>query len=258
MSSSARRSLHILETIGRSPRPIGVTEIARAMRLPAGTVFRSLDALLRAGLVARYQASSRYVIGSTVERLRRSLLARFRMREAVLPYLHQLASVSGETASLHVRLGWYGLRVASALGTGEVANAPVLGETYPLDDHFAGKAILASLSAAELARYRSWCAVQGRSGGDSDGAFADIRRGGYATGERDSAGQTPIAFPVIWASGWLAAIAIEGPVFALGGTKAAELTEWRAIAAHIESLARTQGAIFGNPFPALDPDSFVL
>src|SRR3954463_2329107 len=116
------------------------------MQLPPGTVFRGLDALAKHGFVARYQASSRYVIGSTVERLRRSLLARFRMREAVLPYLHQLASVSGETASLHVRLGWYGLRVASALGTGEVASTPALGQTYALGGHFAGKAILALLS----------------------------------------------------------------------------------------------------------------
>src|SRR5690348_11071491 len=170
MSSSARRSLQILETIGRSTRPLGVTEIAREMRLPPGTVFRSLDALVKAGLAARYQASSRYVIGNTAERLRRSLLARFRMREAVLPYLHQLASVSGETAGLHVRLGWYGLRVASALGTGEVANAPVLGETYVLGDHFAGKAILASLSSDDVARYRSWCAARGRDSGVSDRA----------------------------------------------------------------------------------------
>jgi len=258
MSSSARRSLHILETIGRSARPLGVTEIARAMRLPPGTVFRSLDALLRAGLVARYQASSRYIAGSTVERLRRSLLARFRMREAVLPYLHQLASISGETACLHVRLGWYGLRVASALGTGEVANAPALGETYALGDHFAGHAILASLREGGLTRYRNWRAARGQDDGDLAAAIADVRHQGYAIGERDTAGQSPVAFPVRWAPDWMAAMVIEGPVLAPGGVKAAELSEWRAIARHIEGLARTQGAIFENPFPGLDADSFVL
>jgi DNA-binding IclR family transcriptional regulator len=171
--------------------------------------------------------------------------------------LHQLASVSGETACLHVRLGWYGVRVASAPGTGEVANAPVLGETYPLADHFSGRTILVSLGTQALIRYRNWCAVHGRSG-DSGGAFTDIRRQGYATGELDFAGQAPIAFPVNWAPDWVAAIAIEGPVFAPGGMKTAELTEWRAIAGHIETLARTQGAIFENPFPALDPESFVV
>jgi DNA-binding IclR family transcriptional regulator len=250
--------LHILETIGRSARPLGVTEIARAMQLPPGTVFRSLDALVKAGVVARYQASSRYVIGSTVERLQRTLLARFRMREACLPYLHQLASISGETASLHVRLGWYGLRVASALGTGEVTNAPALGETYALGDHFAGKAILASLSTDEIARYGAWCAARGSQVSDSDAAFLRIARQGYTTGDPGLAGQAPIAFPVRWAPGWGAAIAIEGPVFSAGDAKAGELADWRAIAGRVEALARTQGPIFENPFAALDPDSFLL
>jgi len=258
MSSSARRSLHILEAIGCSSRPLGVTEIARAMKLPPGTVFRSLDALIKAGLVARYQASSRYVIGSTVERLQRTLLARFRMREAVLPYLHQLASVTGETASLHVRLGWYGLRVASALGTGEVTNAPALGETYALGDHFAGKAILASLGTKEIARYRVWCGGRAGRACDPDRAFVQIERQGYATGEAGMAGQAPIAFPVRWAPGWSAAVAIEGPVFTGSQDKAGALDDWRAIAGHVEALARAQGPIFENPFAALDPDEFVL
>jgi len=157
-----------------------------------------------------------------------------------------------------VRLGWYGLRVASALGTGEVANAPHLGESYALGDHFAGKAILAFLSAAEIARYRSWCAARANRACDSNRAFTDIRRQGYAVGEPDFAGQAPIAFPVVWAPDWGAAIAIEGPVFASGSTKASALSEWWAIAGRVETLARTQGAIFANPFPALDPDSFVL
>jgi len=258
MSSSARRSLHILEAIGRSARPVGVTEIARAMKLPPGTVFRGLDALVKCGLVARFQASSRYIIGNTVERLQRSLLARFRMREAVLPYLHQLASVSGETASLHVRLGWYGLRVASALGTGEVANAPVLGEAYALGDHFAGKAILTSLGSDEIARYRNWCAARGAGASYSDRGFAEIRSQGYAIGEIGFAGQSPIAFPVSWAPGWAGALAIEGPVFAAQKKRAPALSEWQAIVNHVETLARAQPAIFENPFAALDPDRFVL
>ena len=258
MSSSARRSLHILETIGRSARPLGVTEIARAMELPPGTVFRGLDALVKCGLAARFQASSRYVIGNTVERLQRSLLARFRMREAVLPYLHQLASVSGETASLHVRLGWYGLRVASALGTGEVANAPVLGETYALGDHFSGKAILSCLNRDEIARYRNWCAARAANPCDSDRVFADISKQGYAIGEIGFAGQAPIAFPVVWAPGWAGAIAIEGPVFSARDKAAPALSEWRNIVNYVETLARAQPAIFENPFAELDPDSFDL
>jgi DNA-binding IclR family transcriptional regulator len=133
-----------------------------------------------------------------------------------------------------------------------------LGETYALGDHFEGHAMLASLSEGQLARYRNWFAARGQDDSDLARAVAEVRHQGCAVGELDSAGQSPIAFPVTWAPDWAAAIAIEGPVFAPGGAKTAALTEWRAIAGHIESLARTQGAIFENPFPALDADSFVL
>ena len=128
MSSSAKRALRILEFFGHADHPLGVTEIARALSLSPGTVFRGIDALHRADLVSRYQSSSRYVLGHNAERLRQSVFARFRIRELALPYLHQLASVSGDTASLHVRLGWYSVRIASAPGTAEVTNA----QTIPL------------------------------------------------------------------------------------------------------------------------------
>src|SRR5258708_34540901 len=97
MSSSARRALTILETVGAAGRRQGVTEIARALDLAPGTVFRGLDALERAGYVGRYQASSRYVLGGAVNRLRRSLFARFHIPDVCLPYLQQLALPSGET-----------------------------------------------------------------------------------------------------------------------------------------------------------------
>ena len=70
MSSSARRALRILETVGAAERPVGATEVGRALGLSAGTVFRGLDALERAGYVARFQASARYVLGASVGGLR--------------------------------------------------------------------------------------------------------------------------------------------------------------------------------------------
>jgi hypothetical protein len=109
-----------------------------------------------------------------------------------------------------------------------------------------------------MARYRNWCAARGRDDADSDRTFAGIKSQGYAVGELDFAGQGPIAFPVSFAADWVAAIAVEGPVFAPAGATAGALSDWRAIAGRIETLARTQGAIFENPFPALNPDSFVL
>jgi IclR family acetate operon transcriptional repressor len=258
MSSSATRALRILDEIGAADRPLGVTEIARDLLLPAGTVFRSLDALVRAGLVQRYKASSRYVLGPAAERLRRSLIARFRMRDAVLPYLRQLASVSGETASLHVRLGWYGVRIASAPGTAEVTNAPPLGEAHPLGAAYPGKAMLAFFLAADIARYRAWAAGGSGHPADEDRELRHVRERGFALGETGFENASAVAFPIRVDGAPIAAIAIEGPVFAHGRTEPDGLADWRAILAHVEALARTQAGLFENPFAHLHPDSILL
>ena len=142
MSSSAGRALRILEAIGAAERPLGATEVGRALRISPATAFRGLDALERAGYAARYQASAKFVLGKSSAALRQNLLARFPVREVSVPYLRQLAFASGETAALTVRLGWHGLRIAAAPGTNEVTSSPPLGAVRPLADSLAGRAIL--------------------------------------------------------------------------------------------------------------------
>ncbi len=102
---------------------MGVSEIARAIGTAPGTAFRGLDALQRAGLLARHPSMPRYGLGPTASGLRQTLLALFPIRDVCLPYLRQLASASGEATSLHVRIGWYSARIATAPGTAEVTSA---------------------------------------------------------------------------------------------------------------------------------------
>src|SRR5262249_60989271 len=145
MMSSAGRALRILETVGAAERPLGRPETGQALGIPAGTAFRGLDALERAGYLARFQASPKFVLGKRVSALRQSLLARFPIRDVTAPYLRQLAFASGETVSLTVRLGWHGLRIATASGTNEVTSSAPLGGVRPLAEGLAGRAILAWL-----------------------------------------------------------------------------------------------------------------
>ena len=53
------------------------------------------------------------------------------------------AFASGESVSLTVRLGWFGLRIATASGTNEVTSAPPLGAVRPLAEGLSGRTILA-------------------------------------------------------------------------------------------------------------------
>ena len=246
MSSSAKRALGILRLIGRADHPLGVTEIARELSLSPGTVFRSLDALNRADLISRYRSSSRYVPGHAAERLRRSLIARFRMREVCLPYMRQLASISGETISLHVPLGWYEVRICSAPGAAEVMNSPPLGEAIVLGESCAGTAILAFLAKVEIANYRNWAAKRGHEQSGKVWALREIVAKGYALDDGK------IAFPIRAENRAIAALAVERLV------RAVDLSACGEIVDNIEALARTQPALFENPLAHIDADSILL
>jgi DNA-binding IclR family transcriptional regulator len=248
MSSSAARALRILETVGAAERPLGPTEIGQQLGIAAGTAFRGLDALERAGYLARFQASPKFVLGKRVAALRQDLLARFPIRDVTAPYLRQLAFASGETVSLTVRLGRNGMRIASAPGTNEVTSAPPLGAVRPLGEGLAGRAILAFLpsdapDAKPLAR-----------------ALAEIRKRGFAVEETAFArGRAALAFPIRRDGQAIAAVAIEGPVVELRNPAAHDdLPRWREIVGSVEQLAQTRPALFAGPFDHLDPADIVF
>jgi DNA-binding IclR family transcriptional regulator len=257
VSSSAKRALRILDLVGRADRPLSLSEIAREVESPPATAFRALDALARAGLIARYQASARYVLGHTTERLRQSVIARFPIREVCLPYLRQLASASGETASLNVRLGWYGVRIASVPGDGEIAHLPPLGEAEPLGASYRGHAILAFLSDHEVGRYCRWPANR-RARAPREARLADVRRRGFALGDADFDGRHPLALPISGPDGIIASLAIEGPALDSGGAETASLSDARTLARAIEALSRTKPQLFTNPFAHIDADMVAL
>ena len=246
MSSSTARALTILDEVARSASPLGVTEIARTLSLPPGTVFRSLDALLRAGLVARYRASARYVPGPAAERLQRSAIAGFPAREVCLPYLRQLASISGETVSLHVRVGWFAVRICSVPGTGEVMTLPPPGEAQALAGSCAGQAILAFLPKSEIAAYRAWAKtarkINAKIESDRQARFCSWRGRDCICGpcewqcRRGDHDRTPVC----------------------RSRNADQLSACKEVIANIEALSSAQPSLFANPFAHLEPDSVTL
>jgi DNA-binding IclR family transcriptional regulator len=258
MSSSATRALRILEAVGEAERPPGPTEIARALSSTPGTVFRGLDALSRSGLIARHQSSSRYVLGPTWERLRQSLIAQFRIREVSLPSLRELASLSGETASLYVRLGWYALRLAAVPGTNEVTNAPPLGEAHPLGAAYSGRVILAFLKASDVTAYRAWTKGRGLRSNPSNAELQEIVNRGFAPGETEFTGARALAFPLRTDGAAIASLAIEGPVFDASRSARVSVAAWQDIARKIESILGSQPALRASPFAHIEPDEIVL
>lgn len=261
MSSSARRALQILRAAGAADHPIGVSELARQLRLSGGTAFRSLDALERSGYVRRHQASSRYVPGGMVHRLRQRLFASYPLRNVAMPYLRQLAFATGETSSLTVMVGWYAVRIAAAPGTNDVTSSPPLGQVGTLADNAAGQAILAFRPDVE--RFIAWARHDGHARAaleTLDDELSRIRARRFALQPmRFPAGRAAFALPVRGPHGAVAAIAVEGPVLDLQNPcYHDDLERWIEIVAALENLVRAHPDLTQNPFGHLDPDRIVL
>jgi DNA-binding IclR family transcriptional regulator len=253
MSSSARRALKVLEQIGAADRPLGVTDLARRLSLAPGTVFRSLDALVRSSYAERYQASARYVLGPAAKGLRQTVFMQFALRDVALPYLRQLASATGESASLIVPLGWYGLRIATARGTNEITNIPALGPIGPLARSYAARPLLAFAPESELVRYRTWekRVLQLSPVPQLARALQQIRESGFA--REDASARTALALPLLHDGVALATLALEGPVSDDG-----ELAALRDAVAAIARIVASRPSAFAHPFAHLDPDGIVL
>jgi DNA-binding IclR family transcriptional regulator len=255
--------MRILEEIGRADRPMSVTELARKLGHVPGTVFRSLDALEHSGYVARFRSSSRYVPGPSVNQLRQSLLTRFRLRDVSLPYLHQLAFASGETVSLTMAVGWYGVRLAAALGTNEVTNSPSVGVVRALDQTCAGRAILAFLPKDKLGKYRTW-AHHAKGGDTQEKLFDEDLRAtqdrGFAVEVASFAqDRASVAFAVHGNTGPIAGIAIEAPVLQLDRAGYHDnLDQWIDIVQSLQKVVSARPAAFAGPFAHIDPASIVL
>jgi DNA-binding IclR family transcriptional regulator len=256
MSSSAARALRILAAVGESGRPMGVTEIARALGVAPGTAFRGLDALQRAQLLTRHPGGARYVLGVAAFGLRQSLLAQFRIRDVSLPHLRQLASGSGETCSLYVRIGWYAVRIATAPGTAEVTSGAMPNGVQLLSSDFAGRAILAFLGRSWSARHRAWATARGiASPAALEHDLAAIRARGFA---QSAAPEGGVSFPILVLDQAFGSVAIEGSGLAAAASQPGRHPEGAEIARAIEAVLRANPALAHQPFEHLDPDEITL
>ncbi|MGY6126751.1 IclR family transcriptional regulator (plasmid) [Paraburkholderia strydomiana] len=261
MSSSALRALQILEIISTAPAPIGVTAIAHELRLSAATVFRSLDALERLGYIARYQSSTDFVAGDMARQLRQSAFARFHLRDALLPYMRQMSFATGESVSLTVPVGWYGVTIGAVTGANPVRHSATVGSIGHLASDLPSRVILASLTDDSFSRFLAWARRTGvKVGKDLTAELHSIKSLGYGTQAVPLAeGRASVALPIRCSDRTLASISIEGPVLGQGSrTDKAKLDDWMNTIRSIESRIEVQRELFSNPYAHVDPDTIEL
>ncbi|MFV3074907.1 IclR family transcriptional regulator [Niveispirillum fermenti] len=264
INSSASHVFEVLRFVAEAEEPMGVTEISRLMALPASTVYRALVTLEEAGYLSRYQNTPRYEVGQMPQLLNRALFNRFHLHKASRPVLRTLAHAIGETVSLSVRLGWFGLRIGGAYGSNDIYHRDRLGEAVLLHDGLAAPAILAGLPAEERAGYRRFVTAHYPDRVPADGwdalesrLAAAVADGFVAQPIALAPGFQAAALPIRAGDGIaLAAITANGPVLRPG-----ELALPAALLAardQLEAMVRAEPDLYRSPFQHIAADDIRL
>lgn len=217
LDATLSKGLLILETLARSTRPLGISELAVQLGLNKSNVHR-LTSTLRAMEYVAQEPDRTYRCTMKVWRLGNAVMSHMNLPALAVPAMRQLANVSGETVHLSVLDGTTVLYIDKIDSEHPVRAYSERGGSAPLHCVATGKILLAfnyeflrSRIATELVRHtaRTITSLE-----QLDHELAQVRRTGIATnvGEyRDDVGG--IGAPIYDPSGRvIAAIGISGPL----------------------------------------------
>ncbi|MBI3973999.1 MAG: IclR family transcriptional regulator [Chloroflexi bacterium] len=152
---SVERAVAVLKLFGEAEPELGVTELARRLKLHKSTVSRLLSTLESGGFVQQDPLSGRYRLGLQLATLAGLALTQYEFRDIARPLLQELATRSGETITLSVLDGDVAVNIEQALAPNPVKHLGWIGRRLPLHCTAAGKPLLAFLPAAQIDRLLS-------------------------------------------------------------------------------------------------------
>lgn len=245
----------VLRLVAAVGRPIGAAEVATALGLSPTTAHRALLTLLSIKAIGRAFGGGKYVPGVLTRELLGALYKRFPIQAASYPTLRRIAAASGETASLNILLGWYGVRIAAVSGW-KPNRLTRIGKHTPLNASAAGRCMLAFQSEAEREDYLergpkiALTQLTPTSVKDLRGKIEEIRRSGYSIdigGVFDDV--AAVAFPIrLGSDGCIGTVTVEGPSFQFTADNAVGLQEWAGAVAELEALVQSNPAHYISPF----------
>jgi DNA-binding IclR family transcriptional regulator len=207
--------LFLIAEQGEAP----LTDLARTIGSSGSAVHRILTALKKKGLIQQPIENGPYSLSWSILALTQKLTSEADLRSISLPFMTRLRDVTGETATINVRSGYYRVCIDQVEGGHEVRWRQDVGRISPLYAGATGKVILAHLSPEELKDYWRTMKVEkltpyttvDRAAMERE--LEQIRQQGYAFGTQDRIlGVAGISAPVFDAHGGSAgALTVAGP-----------------------------------------------
>lgn len=144
-TASVARVTALLDTFVEARGDLGVTEIAVRLGLAKSVVHRLVAALTKSGYLTQAPNTHRYALGPRATRLGRAALGQMDIRARARPLLRDLATTTGETATLSVLAGNERVYAEQIESTHPVRQSVQIGSAAPLYVGASSKAILAFL-----------------------------------------------------------------------------------------------------------------
>lgn len=246
---SLYKALMVLDCFSAERQEIGVSEIARELKMSKGSVYNILSTFESCGYIVKNPVSEKYGLSFKVLELSHLLVNKLGFRDAIYPHLKELSELLGETVfygipdKLHVLY----LEVAYPAQAALPRPRMITGEKAPLYCTGIGKAMLAFMPQEDIDKV-----TEGQMRPFTDNTLikpealrADLeetKRRGYALDNMEHEfGVCCVAVPVLDSEGQLVAgISTSGPSLRFGEEKipffCQSLKKTAAIIANLHSL----------------------
>lgn len=180
MSDIVARAFALIDLLANAEKPLRLMEIVEKTGLDKSTVHRILRSLTARDFLARDPDTLRYRVGPAFMTIAAGALSRFDLCVVARPYLSRLVDLTGETVSLHLRVGHDRVCLDGVESQHEVRSIQPTGERRPLHRGITGRVILAYLSEQDAAAIRQLAQSEGDNLEELDTQLKHIRAlGGF-------------------------------------------------------------------------------
>jgi len=228
--SSLDHALVILESMGQSRSPLGLSEIVRKTEYAKTTVHRVLLTLMKRGFVRKEYQTGRYQLTLKLFEIGSIAVSQLGIKDVAKPYLEAVRNLSGETAHLAVMDDDGVFYIDKIESTQSIRMYSYIGSRAPIHCTAVGKVLLAYQSDERIEKFLSpgLKAYTQNTILHKDKLTEElrkIRKQGYALDNEElEIGLLCIASPVRNHLGEvIAAVSISGPKVRLGKHRTREL-----------------------------------
>jgi len=216
--SSVTTAIHLMKTFSEGEPELGISELAKRLKIAKSTVHRLATALLDEGLLEQSPDSGRYRLGIGLFSLGSQVRSRLNVATESKGVLHDLRNRTGENARLAIFDGKEVVYIHDFESNEAVRLRSITGQYRPAHATAEGICLLAGLRATALEEFlgRPLVACTENTLTDPEILLEKVRRArrvGYSTEEEEcELGTRCIAAQVMQADGRVvAAIGIAGP-----------------------------------------------